>query len=379
MKLTNVNARADGEDSSGIIIVKSGAELNGVNASGNAAHGAMLLPAGTAAIKITNSSFDNNAQTVNDGNPQYGTISLGLRLDGTTTIYEEANRSGLLIKTLGPVTIYGISASGNHGDGVFITTGSAVSVKNSVLNENDWTGLFAYKNPLILENVVASYNSAGIVQNDGISFSGTYVTTDNNSWKGIYIDTCYESSGVCLNSGTGTVTLKYTGSTNNGDNGLEILAKGAVTITDGFFGYNGVNGIHVNNAVSSLTPAVTITGVDTPGNRAEGAGCTTSVCAGIKVESRGVVALKDFKTSDNTGDGIYIDNRAGTGAVTISAPTGTTYRYSASILMNETARNNGNGYTILSRGAVTATNVDAWQNGNLGGFIDNSKPSAPQR
>ena len=52
------------------------------------------------------------------------------------------NRSGLLIKTLGPVTIYGISASGNHGDGVFISTGSAVSVKNSVLNENDWSGLF---------------------------------------------------------------------------------------------------------------------------------------------------------------------------------------------------------------------------------------------
>ena len=72
VKLTNVNARADGEDSSGIIIEESGAELNGVNASGNAAHGAMLLPAGTAAVKITNSTFDNNAQTVNDGNPQYG-------------------------------------------------------------------------------------------------------------------------------------------------------------------------------------------------------------------------------------------------------------------------------------------------------------------
>ena len=153
-----------------------------------------------------------------------------------------------------------------------------------------------------------------------------------------------------------------------------------MTITDGFFGYNGVNGVYVNNAVSSLTPAVTITGVDTPGNRAEGAGCTTSVCAGIKVESRGVVALKDFRTSDNTGDGIYIDNRAGTGAVTISAPTGTNYHYSTSILMNETNKNGGNGYTILSRGAVTATNVDSWQNGDLGGSINNSdSSSAPQR
>ena len=373
VKLAYVNALATGEDSSGIIIEKSGVELNGVNASGNAAHGAMLLPAGTAAIKITNSSFDNNAQTVNDGNSDYGDIPLGLQLDGTTIIYEENNRSGLLIKTLGPVTIYGISASGNQGDGVFITGGSTVSVKNSVLNENAWSGLFAYKSPLTLENVLASYNGAGIVQNDGVSFSGTYVTTDNNYWKGIYIDTCYEDGGICLNSGTGTVTLKYTGSSNNGDDGLEILAKGAVTITDGFFGYNGANGINVNNAVSSLTPAVTLTGVGTPGNRAEGVDCASEGCAGLKVESRGAVTLKDFNSTDNNGDGIYIDNRAGTGAVTISAPTGTNYHYSATILMNETARNNGNGYTILSRGAVTATNVDSWQNGNLGGFIDNSE------
>ena len=372
VKLTNVNARADGEDSSGIIIEDSGAELNGVNASGNAAHGAMLLPAGTGVVKITNSAFDNNELTVNDGNPQYGLISLGLDLDGNP-ILEENNRSGLLIKTLGPVTINGISASGNNGDGVFISMGSSVSVKNSVLNENTWSGLFAYKSPLTLENVLASYNGAGIVQNDGVSFVGTYVTTDQNYWDGIYIDTCFEDGGICKNLGTGAVTLIHTGSTNNGTNGLEIFAKGAVTITDGFFGYNGVNGVYVNNAVSSLTPAVTITGVETPGNRAEGAGCTTSVCAGIKVESRGVVALKDFKTSDNTGDGIYIDNRAGTGAVTITAPTGTNYHYSTSVLMNETYNNGGNGYTILSRGAVTATNVDSWNNGALGGSINNSE------
>ena len=84
-----------------------------------------------------------------------------------------------LIKTLGPVTIYGISASGNNGDGVFISTGNAVTVKNSVLNENAWSGLFAYKNLLTFEQrVLASYNGAGIVQNDGISFTGKYVTTD---------------------------------------------------------------------------------------------------------------------------------------------------------------------------------------------------------
>ena len=59
IKLTDVNARADGEDSSGIIIKDSAVELNRVNASDNAYHG-LLIPWVNGSIKITNSTFDHN-------------------------------------------------------------------------------------------------------------------------------------------------------------------------------------------------------------------------------------------------------------------------------------------------------------------------------
>ncbi len=61
MKLTDVNAQADGEDSSGIMIYHNGTvELNRVNASNNAYVGAYIENFATGAIKITNSTFENN-------------------------------------------------------------------------------------------------------------------------------------------------------------------------------------------------------------------------------------------------------------------------------------------------------------------------------
>ena len=86
---------------------------------------------------------------------------------------------------------------------------------------------------------------------------------------------------------------------------------------------------------------------------------------GFEIYSRGAVTLKSINAYDFASDGVYIEN-SGTGAVTITGSTD---------LWNETARNGGNGYTIISKGPVTVSNLNSFDNNNLGGYIKNSDAS----
>ena len=381
VKLTDINANAPEEDSSGIVIIHSGAvELNRVNSSNNGYVGAYISNSTTGAIKITNSTFDNNLQNVYDGSIF---DCSGWDVNGNCMV-------GLDIWTPGPVTLFGVSASGNNGDGVNINgTNSAVTVKSSVFNDNsdyspgddttgsgfglyisptDWDDITGYAkagaNTVLLENIEANNNAQnGIRAYTKTSFTGTHLHTDNNVWSGTSVDTCWDDGAVCKNTGVGTITINTSSSSNNGKRGFVLFSKGAVTLTSIYAGGNEEDGFLIDTSFSPSASPVTLTDLEVSGGKIneldEWYQATEN---GIVLNIKGPATLKDIIVSDNAQDGLHIVS-SGTGAITVTQ---------AANLFNETRNNGGNGYYIETKGPVTVTNFDTHDNGLLGGYIKNS-------
>ncbi len=350
LKFTDVNAQATGEDMYGMLIDHTGpVELNRVNSDNNGYMGARIINA--TSVKITNSTFDNNLQNVNDGDGMYDSV---------------ANYTGLYLDNVqfGPVTINGVSVSNNIGDGFGIEAyNSAVSVKNSVFDNNDEAGLvddygdglYIDSNSVTLENIQANNNDLrGIKSYANVSFTGTHLHTESNVGSGIEVNTCFDwddGDSMCDTPGAGTVTIKNSGISGNGGSGLDIYAKGAVTVTSLYSGWNGDDGLHIVTYDSPGSPAIVLKALETPGND-----------YGIYIDGRGATTLTDFKSNDNRMDGVGISNMS-TSAIIFT---------NASGIFNETRNNGGNGFYIWTMGPVTVTNLDSHDNGLLGGYIDNS-------
>ncbi len=366
LKLTDVNAQATSEDGSGIIISHNGTvELERVNASNNAYHGAYIENFGTGPVKINNSTFDNNLQDVFDGVENIDCFNWD---EFGNCIEWDPNYNGLNIGwAAGPVVITGVTASGNYGDGTGVYAyNSAVTVKNSAFDNNipeegsdadgSWgDGLYIDSNTVILENIQANNNDLrGIMSYANTSFTGKHLHADANQWSGVQVTTCFEwdyTDETCDNTGAGTVTITNSGVSGNGENGFFIEAKGAVTMTSIYTGGNYWDGIFVDNTASPAAPAVTLTDVGATGNS-----------HGINLQIKGVATLKDLELYDNGANGLHIQS-LGTGAITIT---------NAANTFNDSRNNGGNGYFIESHGPVTVTNFDTHENGGLGGYIDNS-------
>ena len=147
----------------------------------------------------------------------------------------------------------------------------------------------------------------------------------------------------------------------NGQQGLRIYTKGAVTVTGFYVAGNEGDGYYIDNTFSPTAPAVTLTDVTVPGGRGDG-GWYKATDNGINLNIKGPATIKDVIVYDNSLDGIHIVS-SGTGAITIT---------NASNTFNETYNNDGNGYYIDTKGLVTVTNLDSHDNVYMGGFIDNS-------
>jgi hypothetical protein len=359
IKLTDVNAQATGEDSTGILITHTGTvELNRVNSSDNGYIGARIWNWGTGGIKITNSTFDRNLQNVVDGMPYFDDE---YDSSGNPTGKTVATYRGLDLWSVGPISLFGVSVSGNTGDGAGISSDGTVSVKDSVFDSNDPTdlvtdwgdGLQFFSKVGSLENIQANNNGMrGINPNVSSTFTGKHLHTDGNGWQGVQVYACQYDGTKCTISGAGSVTITDSSSSGNGSDGISIRAKGVVTLTSIYTGYNGEDGIFVDNTYSPGAPAVNLTDIETGFN----------LNMGTLLTVKGPVTVKDVDIHDNTGDGLNIVS-TGTGAITIT---------NTSATWSEMYYNGGYGLSIQSRGAVTLTNLDCYHNGLHGAKIDNT-------
>ncbi len=381
VNLVDVEATATGQDSSGIFVESTGnVTLNRVNASGNGYHGTRIFyPTGT--VSIINSVFEDNLNLVDDG---YYWYDSAFDDSGPIPGSETPAYAGLMIDNTLPVTLNGVTVQGNYGDGVDIVAGNAVTtVKNSVFSHNfgvdtnsdgfdEWgDGLFISGKSIIMENLSADDNGLGGVHlYADTSVVGKGLWINNNDDTGLSITTCFDygdADPYCDNPGAGTVSLTTVASIGSREgSGIDIYSKGAVTITDTFAGWNSDYGYRIDSTDAQTPAATTLKIAKAYGNGIDG----------LYIASKGAISLFDIIMRDNIGNGLTINHEAPT-AITVSnnanqfnetGHNGWSYDEIGDVWTNT----DGYGYNIYTWGPVSITNLDAMDNGGLGGLIDNS-------
>ena len=359
--------------------------VNEVNASDHPSLGGFINnKAGKSFVKITNSSFNNNGSASTD--------------------------NGLHILTSGPVTIEGVTANGNSGNGIEVVGFSSLTVRNAILHDNKdadnnyyfGIGLYGATDlpaPVILEHVYASNNHTGILIDSDGSLNARYVEAnantgpndcedglhvfsdgplkvefsqfDDNGKSGLYADT---GGGITLNSiraeGNGSYGANLL--TSRWDAGLaRYTGVGAITITspaDGgapqanYFNNNGQIGLAIESSRS-----VTINNIDIYGNGTHGLFLDNCLLSGSACQVSGSVTMG--VTIPNWLNGIYGNGASGayiqsSGAVSISA--------------TSADMNTGVGMDVFAWGVVKLTGVSASGNSLAGANINNKVAAVPK-
>ncbi|NPV77341.1 MAG: right-handed parallel beta-helix repeat-containing protein [Anaerolineae bacterium] len=264
--------------------------------------GAYRMDAAGAGITVTDSVFNHN----------------GLAND------QEYDQSDLYVISDSIVTIDGVSARDNMESGVFVQMGIDVTVKNSVMLNNGMGLTFRYevRGRSTVENVSANFNQyAGIFFEAPGELVMRHVEASHNS-GGAAINTCsYGGDPIylqnyCVNSYDGNVSIYDSVFNDNGRypssnllNGLEIIAKGDVLISETKASGNNRNGMYIINFLYSwspyditLTHRITLAGAGR-GNTASGNGWS-----GVAVTALSNISIQNLTANDNGGGGLAITN-----------------------------------------------------------------------
>jgi hypothetical protein len=317
-----------------------------VKSSGNRGSNSFNNAIGTGNITITNSAFDHN-------NP----ASAGLYAQG------------IYINTNGSVTIDGVSASNNNGNGLFILQGANLVIKNSVFNNNYGTpdnsgagfGITAAMdgNITINQTIANGNERSGFNLTSAKAITLSDITANGNSMFGALINAV---------PGSGAVKVSYSEFNGNANTGLDIDAKGAVTLTSIKALNNTLHGVFVDNClwngtICAGTGSVTITSLKAKGDLFANQ-FNNNGSSGIEVISRNNILLENFTANNNTGSsGVVLNNANGSGNVTIKT--------TLTDWLNQANANNASGIAITSKGSVMIDKVLSRLNGGHGMNVQN--------
>jgi len=319
---------------------------------------------------------------------------------------------GLLVNSLGAITVNNVRASDNGGFGAYLDNNHGSAVGGiSVLNtatyapefaRNGSSGLEIYSRGNILVKDLDAYEN-GQAQIPGYGY-GVYLDNSNGTgtvtigtsragWFNGLTDNFVSGLEVYTN---GTVTINNVMASGNGldnlsdpvygygariennlaatpknvtllgannfsgnnDIGLYILTKGAVILNKIIANDNGDTGAFIDNNANNLAPQnVTLNGYgEFNGN----------VGRGLEVQTFGVVLLNSVYADSNNSDGVFLDNF--TGATMAKGVTIKGYV--------NTVNNSGDGLYIHSLGAIAIAYLDSYYNGN-GATLDNNDGATP--
>ena len=322
--------------------------LNGVSASDNDGNGAGLFAIKGTTVK--NSVFNDNFS-----DPIALNLGFGLYINNTDTTNnillenvqaDDNDNSGIHIFSYGKVTLNNVNAYGNSTvagyDGIFIdnTNGAGtITIKNSSSHESGGKGFHLLSN----KNISAD----GIVAND-------------NDEDGVYIDNCNYLIDHCQGNGTVTISGKlFNQFVGNHEYGLHILSGGTVTLSYFQADSNTYSGVLIENNLGSSTANVTVNLSYVPplGDFLNsGSGNSQS---GMIIYSNGNILLDKCVFNGNSGLGARLDNDSAASAKTIT-------------VKNSSFFNNTEGLLTLSKGNITLSDVDAYENtAGMGVEIDN--------
>jgi putative surface-exposed virulence protein len=370
--------------------------INNVISSDNGYYGIALSGSKSVTLKnvIANYNMSNTGIKIESHSGSLTMENITANDNGSFGVH--ANLEGM------PVTVImkNMTANNNDGGGIYIETLGAVTITNSATFSNtNGRGLFiSTKGAVKLTTVGAGNNGAagvkieGVFAYDGsdrkISMASPASVTITSPATAIFAN-FFGNNGQLDNPALGrqgiliitenSVSINNFNAGNNLGYGVNITgpllydsildanvqhSAGAVTITStilnwrNYIGNNQMDGINVYSA-----KAVTLAKIDMDNNTGNG----------VYIRTMGAISLTGISSTRNGLSGVDLDNCLynessslclGTGSITISSPSGT---------LNNFDENNHFGVWVVSKGAITVTNIRANTNGSDGAFLWNHR------
>lgn len=321
VKLTDVNVQSD--NGAGIYINNKGpVDLLRVNSYNNRLYSAKVIST-LGSVTVTNSSFNGSSETF-----------LG-------------DFRGLEILSAGAVTLNGISASFNTGDGLYVEHTGPLTIRNGVFTNNRTSSggsAFGYgirtwstgpTGNVTIDNVIFSDNeNAGALLSTVANITLKRVNAYDNDGAGVIIIKTPDE----MAQGARNVSVLDSNFSDNGGTNLSIFASGSIILTNVYSGSSGSYGVYLANTFSTTHAPVIF-------NRSVVLKNKTNT--GIYITSLGTVTLNGVTSSYHP---------SGNGAVIVTS--GSAYILS-SLGRNSFDNNGQSGLRIYAQGSIVLSNVQA--------------------
>lgn len=323
--LTATRATFNGNILSGLNVISSNpVSLNGILANDNQAFG----------VRMDLCQFDSSLGSC--------TASASFTMLNTAGQNQVAGNSydGLWVRSGGVIHLTGLEALANKSSGIILINRESkaapgVKLYDLISNENFMRGM------LIQTRGPVFWNKGGASRN------GNLTTPVGGYGGGVYIDNSYGTAPVSL------TRLEF--NDNLVDNGLNVLSKGAITLAWVNAGGNGWSGVYLDNAETGAAGGISITFSPDSQGLFNGNGAN-----GLEIRSKGAILLSWLEASGNGQSGALIDN---TGASAYAPVT---------LMMINSHVNGSGGVKVTSRGAITIINIDALNNNGIGVWLENT-------
>jgi hypothetical protein len=277
------------------------------------------------------------------------------------TLVNNSDNIGILINTLGTITLKDVKSNNNRESGLYLINSDATKAIPITLTNIEASGSLEY-------NGIYARSKGLITLNN--------VIANNNAWSGADLDNCLldDGSGLCLGSGTITITNasgKLNTFNDNGRFGVWVVSKGAITVTNIQANNNGSDGASLKNNYGGSSANVTVAVSGTTRNEFNGNGWNSSYSPvddyyrvslnGLFVKTFGNIIVKNAQAQNNQneGGGIVVRNDISTTPKTVL------------ISDCEVSGNDWHGLFVYSKGNITLTNIGADTNHLSGVFADN--------
>ncbi|MCA2000736.1 MAG: hypothetical protein LDL51_02600 [Chloroflexi bacterium] len=280
-------------------------------------------------------------------------LTSSITLTGINNFNGNGWGSGLYASSLGAISVSSLTANDNGGNGAIL--------------DNNWD----YWNPLLSAYklpysgvTITGYGQASNNGNRGIGIFSTgailtyNLTAQNNLDDGAFIYNAADAASPRAVTLGGTNLFE-----SNANRGLHIRSYGAVTANNITAQGNGANGAFINNCgwdgsicAAAVFSAVNLTGSNT---------FNSNGLHGLEVHSKGVITVNNVQANGNSGNGALLDNQE-TGA------TGGVNVRNTSAYYPEFSSNQQDGLAVFSNGSILVMDLDAYQNGGYGVFLDNA-------
>jgi hypothetical protein len=357
ISLNNITANGNGTSGTydGLYVeTYTGSLPHGITVTGtnnfnlNTKNGAEILATGPISVSNVSASYNSGGAGVTIRNNYLGSLKpQSVAMSGTNTLtYNDADN--LNIKTYGAITINNLTANfsstGNGADLGFNITGNVTLNGVNTFDFNHINGLSVVsKGTVLLNNLKAMFNNTGF---------------------GVYIQNDFSTT-------SSPVTLKgITVVDQNHLDGLDIFSKGKVTIGGLEASFNGnINsdaGARIVNSAASSAQGVTLTGTNTF-NFNYGDGLDITSLGAVSVGS--LTASQNGHSNSNYGANIYNAGATTAQPVTLTGNTIINFNY-------------GDGMDLVSHGVIKLGNLTADYNGhtssNIGAYIYNAGAGTAQ-